>query len=1143
MKNQGKHAAILTLCGILSAANALENPEISLPLMPKAPQIDGKINADEWKYAACMSGSCWNTSGTMGKLYPAEMNFWVGADREKLYIAVRRAVGPEGLLSRVMPDPEGNPDTHRDDSIETVIIPDLNAKEHWIIHSNINNRGAIYKMKKSHSKMSPFQGKWETKGSVSGGLWDFESAISWKELGLMQVPRATGVRICCNWQRVNGFVQTAWEPVKTEFFGSNAVPVIHWHKDAPVVQVGEIRNYDGIRAADGNMTVFNPSGREIPIRIRYHFFPANSHDFRMDRTCVVSGGETKKITLPGGPLNWNETAAWSLSITSPDGKDKYYTREVIMAPGESKNVFRTGRGDESRIAFHFAHYPSYRKMLFQANLGTLTKPGSAGPLKAVLRHGNSVIAEIPFGKPSETGECLVEYGTPDLEAMIPSGKDFTGFQVDFFAGGKKISTQEFEYHKFPWKGNLLGKSDTVVPPFTGVSEKDGTVSVLLRDYTLNSIGLPAQITAKGENILDDGGFSLCAKSGSTIFPAQGVLKIKSRGKTFLETESDWTAGPLTGKAEGHWDQDGMLKFTLTLNPGDADALSLKIPLMDAKTPLMHTCGDGARINYAGTVPEGMGKIWDSTKIVRIAVRDFVPYLWLGSDEIGLAVFGDNDKGWIRTKGIPEFELFRENGKLFLRLNLISRKTVLREKRKIVLGFMATPVKPMPADFRRWNAWAHFSGGVNAGMMKAGYFTYSVNFLGNGLYFGTYDGCADIYPCRQDIEILRKMAEARKTKIRPTEFLLDWLKKNTPDDKERAIRKAHLLNGFVRAMGAGQENLFYFNARGCRFKGTPEGRHYLNEWYKNGAADREIMDAVAYDLDPRASYRDYAVWWYKKILETGAMDQMYWDDLFLTPNTNLIGTDAYLREDGTVQPSTGIFELRELIRRSAVMMAETGRTPKFMLHMTSTNLAPVLSFGALNFDWEEDLGTIDFQDRHPQEYIRAMSHGRQTGNFPVMLVATSKKTEELFTREQYRHWIRTAAGVMLTHELRWHKEYPEFWNTLKRLYDLGYASDQGKVFNYWEKDCPVKIDGGRTSSLAWSSQGKAGIMVCDWGEGGEFRMTFDRKRMGLPDTPSTAADAESGKKLVIRGNEVHFSLKKHDFIIIELKGQEAQHEST
>ena len=118
MKNLKIFTLFLPLL-IMNSLAALETPELTLPVMPKSPVIDGIVNESEYKYAARMQGPCLNTRTLNGKLYPAEMIFYIGADKDNLYIAVKRAVGKSGLRSRVLPNPDTNPPTFSDDSLET----------------------------------------------------------------------------------------------------------------------------------------------------------------------------------------------------------------------------------------------------------------------------------------------------------------------------------------------------------------------------------------------------------------------------------------------------------------------------------------------------------------------------------------------------------------------------------------------------------------------------------------------------------------------------------------------------------------------------------------------------------------------------------------------------------------------------------------------------------------------------------------------------------------------------------------------------------------------------------------------------------------------------------------------------------------
>ena len=53
------------------------------------------------------------------------------------------------------------------------------------------------------------------------------------------------------------------------------------------------------------------------------------------------------------------------------------------------------------------------------------------------------------------------------------------------------------------------------------------------------------------------------------------------------------------------------------------------------------------------------------------------------------------------------------------------------------------------------------------------------------------------------------------------------------------------------------------------------------------------------------------------------------------------TDAYHKPDGTIVPSTGIWGLRELAKRTFQYENERGMLPVTMAHMTSTSILPML----------------------------------------------------------------------------------------------------------------------------------------------------------------------------------------------------------
>jgi len=185
------------------------------------------------------------------------------------------------------------------------------------------------------------------------------------------------------------------------------------------------------------------------------------------------------------------------------------------------------------------------------------------------------------------------------------------------------------------------------------------------------------------------------------------------------------------------------------------------------------------------------------------------------------------------------------------------------------------------------------------------------------------------------------------------------------------------------------------------RGRPD---LVDEWLRDAFSARSETVAgkpgcaTYYDLNTVESYRDYAVWYYKRMLET-FVDHIYWDDVYMTACYDLIGTDAYERPDGTTQPACGLFDMRALIRRCAVLDHELGLKHRAnMVHMTNTALSPILAFAYSQLSWEDRASDKDFQDRFPRDYIRAESIGRQHGTVPFVCVLFANLPDEATGRQ-------------------------------------------------------------------------------------------------------------------------------------------------
>ena len=328
-------------------------------------------------------------------------------------------------------------------------------------------------------------------------------------------------------------------------------------------------------------------------------------------------------------------------------------------------------------------------------------------------------------------------------------------------------------------------------------------------------------------------------------------------------------------------------------------------------------------------------------------------------------------------------------------------------------------------------------------------------------------------------------------------------------------------------------VFYTNARGIEY-GVRSGTTFADEWCRQQWTARPFNreSGHAYDLDPVKSYADCAVVWYKAMVETGAADAIYWDDVFPSGDFNLGVTDAYRAADGEIQPSCGIFAMRALIRRCAAMMAEIGKDPRDnWVHMTNTAMAPVSAFAGVHYDWEDTAGDTTIQERYTRAYVLATAIGRQMGcRVGVMGYFATKDPKS----DKLRWLERTGTGACIANELEWPRV--KQWRDLHgRLCEWGYRRPETKVWNDFDEDVPfpVAVQGPGCAALAMARGGEALVVVSDWSEGGEYELAPDCAALGTPQGFS-ACDFETGAPLRVEDGRVRLSLKKHDFAVVRLK---------
>jgi len=1100
-------------------------PQITVRPLLQPPTIDGRLDEAEWAGAVRSVGLCSQYNMELGA---REAIFWVGADAANLYLALRCELPPSGdLLTRGVPD--GDRDVVaalQDDSVELVIHPHLGATagDRRYFHLIVNARGAMFD--RSFDEANPNNAisttwrlkEWQFANDTADGWWNVEIAMPLAQIGATpeDLQHPWGLRVCRNWQRE--WDQSRWESVTAAYEDLPTMPRVAFDPQAPVVQVLGLRGEGKPRIA---LSIANPGDAPADAEVSISDTWSRNPPAEFTRTLTLPAGGREEVAFEpphGGPEGAHHTI---IRVTRPGVEFPLYLRDFTWRLDRPAERWTTVREDAQAVQLQYKVYPYHRKLKARVGLQSLASRDevTGAEVTFVKTGGDEPLARAALAFTDFAAETILD--TPELTEG--------DYEVRVTLAGEGVPTEpivgKYERRVFPWEHNRLGLSDRVIPPFTPIEITGRRLSTVLREHDLTGAGVWGQVTSLGRPLLRGPMRWRVKAAGADAPVTEGTLAVETAQPNLAVAVGSFTAGDAAVTVRSEWDYDGMAKVRLTLDaaPGrQIEGLSLEIPLDDAQMPYLHACGDGLRFNHAGLTPAGEGPIWDSSQANRTnIVGTFYPYVWLGGGERGLAWFADSDRGWSLDDTTPTVQLERNAGVLTLRVNLVTRPTALDQPREIEFGLQATPVKPMPEEpvnWRRWTCRDDESAPVQP-----------FQIIGSSYYYGCMS--FDFYPREHDLSIYEALSRARDSGEYDEAFVQQWMEGYKPygiqpDTEQWTFYNNHISAGMRSAAGTPRARGWlwtpYTNPRGIGYE-MAEWPSFQDEWVNFPYHERAKSGGLAYDICPVRSFQDAALWSYREMMT--CFDGIYWDNIYLAANFDTVAGGAWVDERGRTHPSMGLWAMRDLIRRTALLFHEEGR-PVFanVAHMTNTNLVPILSFANVNLDWEWQYGKRDFQDRFTPELTVAESVGRQCGNLPLILAGG-------FYDAQDPAWgwcMRTRLGVCLVHELRLWDWQPDWHYALYgKLFEFGYGSPECRVYDYWDEGFPLKVSGVDARGIVLVNGRRAIVVVTDYGEGGDCALELDLKALGLPNSV-TATDLETGDTVPGVGGKVVFPLRKHDF---------------
>lgn len=1116
----------------VGVALAAEPAPMTVPLFAKAPVIDGKMASGEWVGAAGFAGF---SSGD--KLQRRQVRAWIGADETTLYVAVQSQLPAAGPLTA-----EVKRDSLKvvfDDSVEVYIDPTPDEADHVDYQGLFNSLGHggynIHKSGKA-AEAEAWAGGWKQARSLSGGWWTSEFAIPIANMKMVAPGRKTTdgvwlINLCRNWKQ-------PWEWSSLAPGGGYANSGLRFRfvkTPAPAAQF----SYTGDPAlppAELTLHVTNPGKQPANVQAALRLTRNNMPELKQEQALKLAAGQSQDLRLK---LDANDpTTIYDLqaSVTSPDGQTVYYDRALKWTRAKEPLRWVTDKPAQAPpVDFLFAYYPSTNKLRLRADIGALPKTAKLTRLTATVRdrlEGKSIkVVEFPLGG--------FKSGQQELTVDLPPLNGY--YEIALQGEGEGVPAQpmvkSFERQVFPWENAPPGRSTKVYAPFTPLKVAGNKLSAVLRDYQLNDLGLLDQITATSATtgvskpILGPP-MRYVVQVAAKDAPVQAQpLKVLSAQENEVITEANLTAGALTCQSRTTWDCDGTAKIELTLQSSGGqpvNGLTLEIPFTDATAPLIHANSDRIRAPIAQQVPAGQGVVWDASKLACDEfIKGFCPYIYLGTANRGLCWFADNDRNWGWDRKTPNVELVRQGDALTLRIHLINQPTVIDKPRTITFGLLAAPVKP------------RLSVGDNPNSWRYRFMRDKWSILGTDVNWLALGDCGSVYPAGCDMYLWQMLKAGNQRQLSEEEIarVSKWGEQYyAPYGAERVdVWKRHV-NYNLRAR-LGSKMMFYYNRATCQL--FPEFETFKDEWLLddfrnvgkgNGVGEIKVI--------PSQSYIDYNLYWYARSFEVGGNQGVYWDNMFIVPSFNTQMTDAYVGADGNIVPAAGLWAMRDLSKRTFVMMNERGIPPVIMHHMTSFSCLPLLAFATTQYDWEWKYGGGDVQDRFDREYIQLCTTGDLAGVWPVTLGDQSAQNEDPWT-------TRTMMAVHLLHELdggmgygqQWVKAHKANWEAVaSKVYGLLERFGL-QVYRYWEdRPQPVHSDNPDLLTNCYVAPGQETLVVLVSYARADATadLKVDLQALGLP-ANAKVTDAETGQPLPFVNGTVSLPLKKHDMKLIRIGG--------
>lgn len=223
--------------------------------------------------------------------------------------------------------------------------------------------------------------------------------------------------------------------------------------------------------------------------------------------------------------------------------------------------------------------------------------------------------------------------------------------------------------------------------YSAIKALDNRCQTGERVTQLGEFLLPKQITAKKNALL--------ASPVLLKIDTPSVLKTSSELIAKTKESATWTwsgdASALSATAQMTGECDGFCWYEVRITPKQrvkARSIALEIPRTTNTARFLHTA-NYSWSNPSGGLPE-MGGKWNGS---------FMPYIWLGNEDVGLAWCAESDQNWNLSDPSHALSVTTRTNDVLFKATFLDHETTISNELTFRFGLQATPVKPVSFAWR------------------------------------------------------------------------------------------------------------------------------------------------------------------------------------------------------------------------------------------------------------------------------------------------------------------------------------------------------------------------------------------------------------------------------------------------------------